>query len=212
MGETFAETRMRVEAQRAHLSDTGERLKARARRAVDIKGKFRENPVLFAGLAAGAVFLAVGGPIRVARMARRRLRPTPPERAYDALPGGLQSWVDTLSDRLGPRAEDARDALSRELIRWRHDPVKSKKLSKEMAERLVEGPPGPSRAGWKAFEAAAAIITAALARKAVERFLSGEPSSGSPTKDAASTAAGGPAGGDGREQPDREPTGARRNR
>ena len=43
---------------------------------------------------------------------------------------------------------------------------------------------------WQAFEAGAAVITAALARKAVERFLSGEPPSGVTALDAAGTAGG----------------------
>ena len=51
-----------------------------------------------------------------------------------------------------------------------------------------------------AFEAAAAIITAALARKAVERFLSGEPPSGHPTLDAVGTIGGAA-------EPDRPKTG-----
>jgi hypothetical protein len=190
MGETFAETRVEVEAQRRHLADTGERLKARVRRSLDLKAKLRENPLLYGGLIAGAVFLAVGGPMRVARLARRRMRPTTAERAYDLLPDAMQSWVDALTERLGSRADEAREGLAQELVRWRHDPGKDKKLSKALAERLVEGPPGPSRTAWKAFEAGAAIITAALARKAVERFLSGEPRVGRPTPDAAGSAAG----------------------
>ena len=63
-------------------------------------------------------------------------------------------------------------------------------MSKKLANQIAEGPPGPQRAAWKAFEAAAAIVTAALARKAVERFLSGEPPSGLATLDAAGTAGG----------------------
>jgi hypothetical protein len=39
---------------------------------------------------------------------------------------------------------------------------------------MAEGQPGPSRAAWKALEAAATLISAALARRAVERLLSGD--------------------------------------
>ena len=190
MGETLAETRVEVEAQRVEMEQTAEQLRARVQRTLDLRARFRENPVLFVGLGAGAIFLLAGGPIRVARMARRHLMPTSPEKAYDTLSKPMQSWVDSLVDKVGPRADEARQLLAAELVRWRHDPVKNKKLRRQLAKQMVEGPPGPGRTGWKAFEAAAAIVSAALARKAVERFLSGEPPSGVPALDAAGTAGG----------------------
>jgi len=190
VGETLAETRVEVEAQRVEMEQTAEQLRARVQRTLDLRARFRENPALFVGLGAGAIFLLAGGPIRVARMARRHLMRTAPEKAYDTLPKPMQSWVDSLVDKVGPRADEARQLLAAELVRWRHDPVKNKKLRKQLAKQMVEGPPGPSRTGWRAFEAAAAIVSAALARKAVERFLSGEPPSGAPALDAAGTAGG----------------------
>ena len=186
MGETLAETRVAVEAQRADL----ERTAARLRHALDMRARFRENPALFVGLGAGAVFLLAGGPIRLARLARRRLVRTQPEKAYDALPKPLQHWVDDVAGAVGPRATDARQTLSEELLRWRHDPRRHGKTSRKLAKDIAEGPPGPSRAGWRAFEAFATILTAALARKAVERFLSGEPPSGIAPLDAIGTAGG----------------------
>jgi hypothetical protein len=186
VGETLAETRVEVDAQRAEL----ERTAAQLRHAFDIRARFRENPALFVGLGAGAVFLLAGGPIRLARLARRRLMRTEPEKAYDALPKPLQHWVDDVAGAVGPRAADARQTLSEELLRWRHDPRRHGKTSKKLAKEIAEGPPGPSRAGWRAFEAFATILTAALARKAVERFLSGEPPSGIAPLDAAGTAGG----------------------
>jgi hypothetical protein len=190
VGETLAETRLEVDAQRVEMEQTAEQLRARVQRTLDLPARFRENPALFVGLGAGAIFLLAGGPIRVVRMARRHLMRTAPEKAYDTLPKPMQSWVDSLVDKVGPRADEARQLLAAELVRWRHDPVKNKKLRKQLAKQMVEGPPGPGRTGWKAFEAAAAIISAALARKAVERFLSGEPPSGVPALDAAGTAGG----------------------
>lgn len=190
MGETLVETRLAVDAQRAELTATAERLRARARRTFDLKAKFRENPALFVGLGAGAVFLLVGGPVRTVRFARRRLMRTQPEKAYDTLPRPMQAWVDSLAGAVGPRAEAARQSLAEELHRWRHDPKRHGKISKKLAEQIAEGPPGPSRTSWRAFEAAAAILSAALARKAVERFLSGEPPSGHPTLDRLGTLGG----------------------
>ena len=190
MGETLDQTRVELEAQRIKLQRTADELKHRVRRSVDIKAKFKESPALFIGLGAGAVFLLAGGPMRAARFARRRLMKTTPEKAYDSLPKPMQSWVDSLAGTLGPRAERAREGLAEELLAWRQAPLKNKKARKELAKQMVEGPPGPGRASWKAFEAAAAILSAALARKAVERFLSSEPPSGIAPLDAAGTIGG----------------------
>jgi len=182
----LAETRAAITARRAELERTGEEL----RDALNFKRRFEENPGLFVGIGAGAIFLLAGGPVRVAKLVRRRLFRTDPEKAYDALPRPMQSWVDHISGAVGPRAGEARDELARELLRWRHDPRKHGKVSKKLAQQIAEGPPGPQRAAWNAFEAFAAIVTAALARKAVERFLSGEPPSGHQTLDTLGTLGG----------------------
>jgi hypothetical protein len=173
VGETLAETRVEVKAQREELQRTGERLEARVRHAMDIKGRFRENPALFVGLGLGAAFLVAGGPQRVARMLRRRLRPQAAEQAYDALPKAMQAWVDTVAGGVGPRAEKARDALVEEIQGWRRDQLKSRKARRELARAVVDGPPGPSRTAWKAAEAALTLVAAAMARKAIERFVTG---------------------------------------
>jgi len=169
--DPLAETRLAVSAQRRDMERTADQL----RDALDLRKRFRENPAAVLGLGAGAVFLLAGGPVRVARVVRRRLFRSDPEKAYDALPKPMQSWVDHMAGAVGPRAAEARQSLSEELLRWRHDPRKHGKVSKKLAKQIAEGPPGPRRAVWSAFEAGAAIITTALARKAVERFLSGEP-------------------------------------
>jgi len=135
VGETLAETRREVTAQRAELEETAARLRERVRRALDVRAKVRENPLLFGGLAVGGVFLAVGGPLRLFRAARQ-----------------------TLAD---------------ELQRWRQDP-RDRKAARKLAQEIAEGPPGPSRTAWRALEAAATLISAALARRAIERFLSGD--------------------------------------
>jgi hypothetical protein len=184
--DTLAETRLAIGAQRAELERTADQL----RDALNVKKRFRENPALVIGLGVGAVFLLAGGPVRIAKLVRRRVFRSEPEKAYDALPKPMQSWVDHMAGAVGPRANEARQALSEELLRWRHNPRKHGKISKKLAERVAEGPPGPQRAAWNAFEAGAAILTAALARKAVERFLSGEPPSGHETLDAIGTVGG----------------------
>ncbi len=184
--EPLAETRLAISSQRTELERTADQLHD----ALDLRKRFAENPALFVGLGAGAAFLLAGGPVRVARLVRRRVFRSEPEKAYDALPKPMQSWVDHMAGAVGPRASEARQSLSEELLRWRHDPRKHGKISKKLAKQIAEGPPGPQRAAWNAFEAGAAILTAALARKAVERFLSGEPPSGIAPLDAAGTVGG----------------------
>lgn len=182
----LAATRAEIAAQRAELERTSDQL----RDALNVKKRFQENPALVLGVGAGAVFLLAGGPVRVARLFRRRLFRSDPEKAYDALPKPMQSWVDHMAGAVGPRADEARESLAKELARWRHDPRRHGKVSKKLAKQIAEGPPGPQRAAWNAFEAGAAILTAALARKAVERFLSGEPPTGIAPLDAVGTAGG----------------------
>ena len=184
--EKLTATRAEIAAQRAELERTSDQL----RDALNVKKRFQENPALVIGVGAGAVFLLAGGPVRVARLFRRRLFRSDPEKAYDALPKPMQSWVDHMAGAVGSRADEARESLAKELARWRHDPRKHGKVSKKLAKQIAEGPPGPQRTVWNAFEAGAAILTAALARKAVERFLSGEPPTGHPALDAVGTAGG----------------------
>jgi hypothetical protein len=188
VGETLAETRLEVDAQRAELDRTARQLEKRVRHALDIKARFRENPALFIGLGAGAAFLLAGGPMRVARLVRRRMSPTTAEQAYDALPKPMRQWVDSLAGEVGPRAAEARAALVEELHRWRMEPLKNKKARRELAKAMAEGPPGPSRAGWKAAEAALTLLSAALARRAIAAFLTGEQPIGAPKAERASRA------------------------
>jgi hypothetical protein len=174
VGETLAETRLEIEAHRSDMEATARELEARIRHALDIKARFRENPVLFIGVGAGVIFLVSGGPVRIAQALRRRLRPTNVEQAYDALPSPMQAWVDTLVEGVGPKADKTRLALIEELQHWRREPMKSKKARRELARAMVEGPPGPRRAAWKAGEAALTLLAAAMARRAVEALLTGE--------------------------------------
>ena len=184
--EKLAATRSEIAAKRTELERTSDQL----RDSLNVKKRFQENPALVLGVGAGAAFLLVGGPVRVVKLVRRRLFRSEPEKAFDALPKPMQSWVDHMAGAVGPRATEARETLAEELERWRHNPRKHGKISKKLAKQIAEGPPGPQRAAWNAFEAGAAILTAALARKAVERFLSGEPPSGIAPLDAAGTVGG----------------------
>ena len=192
MGETLAETRIEITTQRAENERNATELEARVRHALDIRARFRENPLVFIGVGAAAVFLLVGGPGRVFRTIRRRTNPSQAEQLYDTLPSSMQAWVDTLVKGTGPKAQQARDALVEELQRWRHEPIKDKKARKELAKAMVEGPPGPQRTAWKAAEVAAGLVSAALARKAIESFITGDKPTW-PGRGGAGTPSAGPA-------------------
>ncbi|HEV8252593.1 MAG TPA: hypothetical protein VGQ66_04345 [Candidatus Limnocylindria bacterium] len=185
MGETIDETRLEIGAQRAELETTANDL----REALDIGKRIRENPGVVIGIGAAAAFLIAGGPRRLARLLRRRLAPNAAEQAYDALPATMQAWVTTLADEAGPKASKVRDDLVEELKRWRRDPIKDKKARRELAKQMVEGPPGPGRAAWNAAETALGLVAAAVARKAIQRFLTDEPPPGDRAAAAAAAAA-----------------------
>lgn len=200
MGETLAETRVEVEGQRASIEETVDQLRDRIRRAIDIRAKMRENPLLFGGLAAGGVFLAVGGPMRLLRSARRLVAPTRADKAYDALPKAMQRWVDAMAGGTGGRSDDVRRVLADELQQWRNKPL-SRKQARALAKEAADGPPGPSRATWRAVETGLTMISAALARRAIERFLAGD----QPMQAAAELS---PAHADGSPAPTRPPSGS----
>jgi ElaB/YqjD/DUF883 family membrane-anchored ribosome-binding protein len=174
VGETIDQTRVEIAAQRAELETTADNL----RDALDLGKRVRENPGIVIGIGAAAAFLIAGGPRRLARLLRRRLAPNAAEQAYDALPATMQAWVTTLADEAGPRASKVRDDLVEELKRWRRDPVKDKKARRELAKQMVDGPPGPGRTAWTAAETALGLVAAAVARKAIARFLTDEPPAG----------------------------------
>lgn len=178
MGETIAETRVEIAAQRAEIETTADRL----RDALDLGKRLRENPATVIGIGAAAAFLVAGGPRRLARLLRRRMAPNAAEQAYDALPATMQSWVSTLAGEAGINSKKARDELVEELRRWRRDPVKDKKARRELARQMVEGPAGPARTAWTVAETALGLVAAALTKRAIERFLTDEPAPAAKTE------------------------------
>lgn len=181
MGETIDQTRLEIAAQRAELEATATGL----RESLDLPRRLRENPGRVIGIGAVAAFLIAGGPRRVARLLRRRMAPHEAEKAYDALPSSMRAWVDALAGEAGPSAASVREGLIEELRRWRRDPVKDRKARRELARQMVQGPAGPARTAWTAAETAMTLVAAALARKAIERFLTDErPKGAAPAKPA----------------------------
>ncbi len=110
MGTEAEAARAEVVAAREAFSAELVRLEAAGRAAVDIKAKVRRSPAKAAGLAAGAGFLAVGGPLKVARGVGRALRgkkePLPPSL--------LPKEVDAALRSLGDDGEKVRGTLERE--------------------------------------------------------------------------------------------------
>ena len=110
MGEGTDAARAAVLAARGAVDDEVDRLEASARAAVDIKAKVRQNPAKTAGLAAGAGFLLVGGPVKVLRGARNAIFGKP-----DPLPRSmLPKEIDKALRELGDDGTRVRGTLERE--------------------------------------------------------------------------------------------------
>jgi len=106
--------RAEVLASRDAFSVELARLEAAGRAAVDIKAKVKRNPARTAGLAAGAGFMAVGGPGRVARGLGRVIRgkkePLPPSL--------LPRDVDAALRAMGDDGARVRGAIEREFANY----------------------------------------------------------------------------------------------
>jgi hypothetical protein len=95
---------------RTGLLDEADRLEATLRAAVDLKAKVRRNPGKAAAVAGGAAFLALGGPRRLLRGARRAVFGAP-----DPLPASLlPDQVERAVRALGEDGSKVRGALERE--------------------------------------------------------------------------------------------------
>jgi hypothetical protein len=104
-------------AVRASLADFDaelDRLEAAARSAVDVKAKVKRNPGRTAGVAAGVGFVALGGPGRVIRGARRAVFGKP-----DPLPKAmLPDEIEKALKSLGPDGAKVRGALERDFASY----------------------------------------------------------------------------------------------
>jgi hypothetical protein len=156
-------------ASRGQLEGEVVRLEASARAAVDIPAKIRRAPAKTAGLAAGAVFVAAGGPKRVLRRMVRAVRGPEAELPKSMLP----SEVDKTLRKLGSDGAKVRGTIEREFAdyldakspeRRSRDlgatasvlagqvlgPV-TKRVGRQLAEELFS----PRTSGSSSFEAAA---------------------------------------------------------
>jgi hypothetical protein len=114
VGASTDAARAEVLAARAQLGTELERLEAAGRSAVDIKSKVRRAPARTAGIAAGAVFLAAGGPFRLARRVRRAILGPEHELPKSMLP----EEVDKALRRLGSDGEKVRGTIERSFAKY----------------------------------------------------------------------------------------------
>ncbi len=107
----------------AALDDELDRLEASARAAVDIPAKIRRNPVRTAGVAAGAGFILVGGPIKVLRRARNAVFGKP-----DPLPRSmLPKEIDKAVSELGTDGARVRGTIEREFASYLREKAPERK-------------------------------------------------------------------------------------
>jgi hypothetical protein len=150
-----------VIAARADLDDQVDRLEAAGRAAVDIPAKVRQNPVKAAGVAAGGAFLALGGPKRLFRRAKRAVTGKEEELPSELLPKELEKTLR----KLGTDGKAVRGTLEREFASYLDERANARKkegvvagvtalalaglrpivlrTGRQMAERLLD-PNGPS--------------------------------------------------------------------
>jgi hypothetical protein len=106
--------RAQVLAAREALDEELVRLEASARAAVDVPAKIKRNPGKTVGLAAGAGFLAIGGPKRVFRRAKQAVRG--PE---EPLPTSmLPKEIDAALGSLGTDGDRVRGVIEREFASY----------------------------------------------------------------------------------------------
>ncbi len=173
MGATLDETRVELEAQRARVRATAERLEAATRHAVDLPARIREHPLQTAAIAGGIAFFVLGGPRRVARQIGKAVRGSDADRAYAALPGSLRALVDSTAPGRGESRDEARRQLALAFHAWREDPKNRRRAARLAGEAL--SPPGPGRALWAVVEIAGVTAAGILARRAITRWLTGDP-------------------------------------
>ncbi len=168
MGARTDAARAAAVASRGELSEEIARLEAAGRAAVDIPAKIRRAPAKTAGLAAGAAFVALGGPRRALRRVARAVRGPGEELPSSMLPGEVEKAVRAL----GTDGARVRGTLEREFAayldatsaeRKRRDLGATSSLlagsilgpvTRRLGSRLAEELFSPKAAGGPAFDAA----------------------------------------------------------
>jgi hypothetical protein len=111
-----------VVAARADLDDQIDRLEAAGRAAVDIPAKVRQNPAKAAGVAAGGAFLALGGPKRLFRRAKRAVTGKEEELPSELLPKDIEKALKGM----GTDGRKVRGTLERDFAKYLDDRKKER--------------------------------------------------------------------------------------
>jgi len=166
MGETTSRARQDVAQARARLSTEVDELDLAVRSAVDIPAKIRRYPARVAAMGGGAVFLAAGGPKRVATRVARLVRRPRPGPVASLLPDEVQRIVE----QVGGDAADVRASLERGFADW---------LEQGRAGGKKRGRKGERRTGndtfWHLFDTVSAPIASRAAKQFAERLFAAEP-------------------------------------
>jgi hypothetical protein len=112
-----------VVAAREDLGDQVDRLEAAGRAAVDVPAKVRANPAKAAGIAAGGAFLAVGGPKRLFRRARRAITGKEQDLPSELLPKDVEKALKSL----GTDGRKVRGSLERDFAKYLDTRAKDRK-------------------------------------------------------------------------------------
>jgi hypothetical protein len=122
-----------VLAARADFGDDVDRLEAAGRAAVDVPAKVRANPAKAAGVAAGGAFLALGGPKRLFRRAKRAVTGKDEDLPSELLPKEVEKTLR----KLGTDGKAVRGTLEREFSRYLED--RQKQRQKEGLIAVISG-------------------------------------------------------------------------
>ena len=122
-----------VVAARADLGDQVDRLEAAGRAAVDVPAKVRANPAKAAGIAAGGAFLAVGGPKRLFRRARKAITGKEADLPSELLPKDVEKALR----KIGTDGSKVRGTLERDFAKYLDERAKERK--KEGVTAAISG-------------------------------------------------------------------------
>ncbi|MEA2519257.1 MAG: hypothetical protein QOF49_1337 [Chloroflexota bacterium] len=116
----------RVLAARADVENEVDRLEAAGRAAVDIPARVKGNPAKAAGIAAGGAFIALGGPKRLFRRAKRAVTGKEEDLPSELLPKDVEKALKSI----GSDGRKVRGALERDFAKY---------LDSRKKERSKEG-------------------------------------------------------------------------
>jgi hypothetical protein len=112
-----------VVAARADAEEQFDRLEAAGRAAIDIPAKIRRSPAKAAGIVAGGAFVALGGPKRLFRRAKRAVTGKEEELPSEFLPKDVEKALK----KLGTDGKKVRGTLEREFAKYLDDRRKERK-------------------------------------------------------------------------------------